>query len=304
MARLGPFELAVANVEPTVTLLVLVLLMSWLSARMSDRGVLLTRCWALLWCAALGFALLITNHQITGEPLNAFICVLIASELAGYSWAEWERRSSLGLSGMGGSGLAVPGALLVVGLCAPLIGLLLPTLISYSLPALDSGVQWQTFSPEMRLAAPAVSDFRSKDITPRYNRRDDGVWGNYAEFVNEGLDLLRNHSLADESVMALEFSNPFSFSLQRPPAHGGTTCLQFGITFDNTHRLTAERLFGDAKLVMLPNLFSAPLLADAVARLYVEPLRRRYGVVAQSAHWTLYRRIEGKGASQTVAGLR
>jgi hypothetical protein len=279
MARLGPLGVVMANVEPTIVLVVLGCLWGWLVTIVNRDRFPLSRPWAIFISVLVGYGLIITNHQGGGQPLNAFICVLIAGEIAVSAWPGWKPSFN------------VPALLLVIGLCAPLIGFAIPTAIAYSLPALEHVIHWAAYSPEMRLAAPAVSDFRSKDTSPRFDRKDDGYQGNYAIFVNDGLALLRKYSPPQESVVSLEFSNPFSFSLQRKPPTGGTTCLQFGVTFDNAHKLSPDQLFGDAQVVMLPKLFSAPLLSDAVARNYVAPLRAKFRKVAESSQWELYRRI-------------
>jgi len=281
MARLAPFGVAMGSVELTILVLVLGLLAGWLVTTVNHNRFPWSRPWAIFISILIGFGLILTNHQGGGQPLNAFICILIASEVAIFSGSGRKPFSSLD----------VPAVLVVIGLCTPLIAFTIPTAIAYALPALGRVVRWQTYSSEMRLAAPAVSDFRSKDMTPRFDIKDDTYQGNYATFVNEGLDLLQSHSSPRESVMSLEFSNPFSFSLQRQPARGGTTCLQFGVTFDNTHKLSPDQLFGDAKLVMLPRLFSAPLLAYAVGHNYLAPLHAKFRKVAESSQWELYRRI-------------
>ena len=281
MGRLNPIGDAMTVVESTIILVALGFLVAWLLSISNHSQLPLSRPWAVFVAAFFGFALLITNHQGGGQPLNAFVCILIASEITGYYRSFSERHNSW---------LVPPAVLTSIALWAPLLALFIPLSIAFALPPLEPVFRWQNYTSEMRLAAPAVSDFRSRDTTPRYDREDNPTPGNYAIFVNEGLALLKRHSSPSESVMSLEFSNPFSFSLQRDPPRGGTTCLQYGVTFDHSHRLSPEQLFGDADLVMLPRVISAGLLADAIARDYMQALVARFHVVTRSSNWTLFRR--------------
>jgi hypothetical protein len=283
MPRLSSIGAGMTVVESTLILVALGFLLAWMFSVINHRPMPVSRPWAVFLAAFFGFALLITNHQNGGQPLNAFACILIASELAHYPLSNWKNYQSW---------LLPPAALLVIALCTPLIALLIPVCVAYALPPLGPLFQWQNNTSEMHLSAPAVSDFRSRDTSPRFDRADNPVFGNYALFVNEGLELLERNSSPSESVVSLEFSNPFSFSLQRNPPKGGTTCLQYGVTFDQQHKLSPDQLFGNADLVMLPKVFSPPLLADAVARYYVKPLLARFHVVARSANWTLFRRTK------------
>ena len=75
------------------------------------------------------------------------------------------------------------------------------------------------------------------------------------EYINEGCDLLNQYRQPQDSVAALNFTNPFSFGLKMKPSRGGTTWLQYGNNFDEAGP-SPERIFGDASLVMLPKLFS------------------------------------------------
>ena len=139
----------------------------------------------------------------------------------------------------------------------PLIALLIPVASAYALPVVEPVMRCENYTSEMRLAAPAVDDFRSRDTTPRYDSDDNAIKGNYAIFVNEGFALLNRYSSSGESVVSLAFSNPFSFSLQRNPPKRGTTCLQYGVTFDHKHKLSPDDLFANADVVMLPRVFRA-----------------------------------------------
>ncbi len=111
----------------------------------------------------------------------------------------------------------------------------------------------------------------------------------YQVFVNDGISLLRQHRRTGDTVMSLDFTNPFSFGLGMKPARGGTTALQFQTTFSERSRPSAEWLFGDAKLVMVPKTFSDGTLQDSIPRLYGPYLKEHFRLIGESAEWRLYR---------------
>ncbi len=113
----------------------------------------------------------------------------------------------------------------------------------------------------------------------------------YRAFVNDGLTLLSKHRIPGETVMSLDFTNPFSYGLGIRPARGGTTVLQYRTTFDDKHRQSAESLFGSADLVMLPQpgRFSDGTLDYSIVRIYGPYLNKHFKLVATSLDWRLYR---------------
>ena len=62
----------------------------------------------------------------------------------------------------------------------------------------------------------------------------------YVDFVNDGLALLRQHRAQNETVMSLDFSNPFSYALGIPPAQSGATTLHYRTNFSDAHHPSAE----------------------------------------------------------------
>jgi hypothetical protein len=138
-------------------------------------------------------------------------------------------------------------------------------------------------SPYTNFTAPPLAGFN----TP--------VERDYFEYVNEGFDLLNQHRRARDTVMSLDFTNPFSFGLGMKPPSGGATWLQYGTNFDDAGP-PPERVFGDASLAMLPKLFSDKTLTDTVPRLYGPFLKQHYAMEGESLNWSLYRRIDGKAS--------
>jgi hypothetical protein len=112
---------------------------------------------------------------------------------------------------------------------------------------------------------------------------------NYRVFVNDGLALLNAYRAPGDTVMSLDFTNPFSYGLGLKPARGGTTALHYQTTFNDLHRPTAEWLFGSANLVMVPKNFSDPTLQESIPRLYGLYLETHFRLLAESREWKLYR---------------
>jgi hypothetical protein len=123
--------------------------------------------------------------------------------------------------------------------------------------------------------------------------------GWYQIFVEEGITLLRQHIRPGESVMSLDFSNPFSYGLRLKPARGGAICLQYRTTFDDANRPAPDFLVGQASLVMVPKHSSNPGLEESVLRLYGPYLNEHFALVSESKQWWLYRnRLAPRGTSR------
>lgn len=118
----------------------------------------------------------------------------------------------------------------------------------------------------------------------------------YGSYVNDGLALLQRYRAMGETVMSLDFTNPFSYGLGIRPAPGGATVLQYRTTFDDKHRQSAQSLFGHSDLVMLPQPghFSDPTLDYSIVRIYGSYLEKHFTLVGSSHYWQLYRRNVSK----------
>jgi hypothetical protein len=111
----------------------------------------------------------------------------------------------------------------------------------------------------------------------------------YVRIVNDGLSLVEQYRQPGDTVMSMDFSNPFSFGLGMPPALGGTTGLQFNTNFSDAHHPTPEWLIGHAKLVIVPRVYTDGSLQESMPRIYGPYLDAHYHVAGQSAEWKLYR---------------
>jgi hypothetical protein len=113
----------------------------------------------------------------------------------------------------------------------------------------------------------------------------------YTYFVNDGFRLLQQYRKPGERVMALDFTNPFSYGLWIPPAPGGSTNLFYDGTFNAAHKVSPERLFGAADIVMLPKRFTDTNSQFTVPAIYGPYLESHFRLVGESSQWKLYRRL-------------
>jgi hypothetical protein len=112
----------------------------------------------------------------------------------------------------------------------------------------------------------------------------------YVEFLNDGFALLEQHRRNGETVMSLDFSNPFSYALGIPPAPGGAITLHYATNVTEAHHPPAEALFGQADLVMSPKRSKEPRLRAGIDGIYRPYLESHFHLIGESGGWQLYRR--------------
>jgi hypothetical protein len=208
-----------------------------------------------------GIFLLSTNFQFYGLPLNAIAAILVIRQIAEHPPAANSHKLKR-------AGLLLWGSLLVAGD------------LGYEALGLGFGA-WQKYSWEetsnASFHAAVLAGFRT------YER-------NYVDLVNDGLALVNQHRRPDDTVMSLDFSNPFSYALGMRPAPGGATTLHYRGNFNDSHHPASERLFGGASLVMIPVVPTEKGLARSVPRIYGPYLEEHFHLIGESTGWRLYRR--------------
>ncbi len=206
--------------------------------------------------AVVGVAFVLTCYEPAGFPLLALFGVIVLNKV-GRAWRT-------------------PTAFLAV--CA---GFLLTVDIgSYSVGLVAASVR--TVNEDTGCHA-----LEQKKMTGFAVCRPD--WG-YVDFVKDGVQLIESHRSADDTVCSLDFSNPFPFAMGIRPMQGGTTNQQFQTTFSQRAFPSAERIFGNASLVMLPKTFSDESLYFRVEEIYGPFLHAHFSPIGESKFWTLYRR--------------
>lgn len=221
-----------------------------------------------------GILLLSTNFQKTGFPLTAVFGIVLGDSIlvhAQIATSPANRDRTL-------FRLAV---LLLVALAAA------PMAVSNA-----AGLAYG-FVKSYRRDPPDTVLFRTEVLKKLRMQGPSSPWNGpeYATTVNDGLDLLGRCSRPDESVFTFDFSNPFSYGLQRRPAPGGSLWLYYGDNFDDVHKPSPERLLGHADLVMVPKQPWDPERFRGTWRNYGGFLTRHFALAAESSRWYMYRRI-------------
>jgi len=117
----------------------------------------------------------------------------------------------------------------------------------------------------------------------------DGQWLTW--YVNDGLALLRENTAPEDSVVSLDYVNPFSFALKRPPNPGGSTWLAYDDNYTDRVRPDPSRLLGKAAVVMVPKWpTSEAYRFQGTLRTYGPYLKQHFKPVAESTLWILEKR--------------
>jgi hypothetical protein len=210
-----------------------------------------------------GVGLILGNSEESGFPLAAFLAIVLLNEVilstSGRSIVSDDLRLPVFLLGA-----VFIGASLLSGLMGTTAGVVGRIHIAHRLPPLSS--------PVLSGFIPAGVDY----------------W--YGNFVNDGLSLVTRFRRPGDTIMSLDFTNPFSYSLAMKPAQGGATVLQYNTTFNDRFRPSADFLFGSAQLVALPKRFSDGSLDVNIDKLYGPYLRNHFHEIGESREWLLYRR--------------
>jgi hypothetical protein len=158
----------------------------------------------------------------------------------------------------------------------------LQTLLRYQLPSVKAAA---VEVPGMQRMAFYELDMSTLDQF-KYETGSD-----FADYLDDGVHLLREHSSPQESILTVGYCNPFPYLLRRKPAHGGSPWFHLGNDISKTHPLDAKAVFGDADLIMLPESPSSHRDSDIELQvIYHQYLVDHFSFVARSNWWMLYRR--------------
>jgi hypothetical protein len=218
-----------------------------------------------------GVFLLSTNFQFFDLPLNAIVAILILNEVLNAAGAQpLANGSQVVKRGV----LLLCGSLLALGSIGDdALGLGFGAYQKYS---------WDR-SPHVSFNAPLLAQFRS------YER-------GYVDLVNDGLTLVNQYRRPDDTIMSLDFSNPFSYALAMKPAPGGAITLHYGVNFSEARHPAAQRLFGEARLVIIPKQPTEQRLGVGISLVYGPYLKSHFHLIGESPGWWLYRHNAGPAA--------
>jgi hypothetical protein len=246
------------NAAVTLTFVVLAALLLQNDRRSGSRIA-----WAGIVVCCLGLALILGNSEESGFPLASFLTIVILDQV-NLLLPTSSEGMQFGRFAVFLMGSVLIGASLLSGLLGCAIGVAGRIYIPNRVAPLHS--------PILGGFIPAGDDF------------------SYGEFVNDGLALVNRYRRPGDTVMSLDFTNPFSYSLGIKPASGGATVLQYQTTFSDRFRPSARFLFGSADLVALPKRFSDGSLDVMIERFYGSYLRAHFREIGESEGWRLFHR--------------
>jgi len=153
-------------------------------------------------------------------------------------------------------------------------------------------------SPQIQAAASRVEGphlqslaFYDGTEAEELSRLEEGHF--FTAHSNDGIELLKKYTRDEESVTTLGFQNIFSYALLRRPPTGGSIWLYLGNNVSREHLPSNERMFGNAKIVMIPKFPSTHQVTDQYFfKAYGPYLASDFSLVAESTWWRLYRRSE------------
>ncbi|MGD0296898.1 MAG: hypothetical protein ABSE86_07240 [Bryobacteraceae bacterium] len=228
-----------------------------------------------------GSLLLATNAQADGFPLNAVFAIILAEQgrLAAKEFGAGNAARFLRADTV---------ILLVALLCFA------PPFLGSASGLVYAMVKSRENPPESevpRIHAAPLAGLLFYDVPDALesDRRSSGRV--YVEYLNDGIHLIRSVSTPEETIYTLDMTNPFSYALERRPAHGGASCMSLNHHFSDKHKPSPEWLFGAADIVMVPK---RPAAAEqdttALMRNYLPSIQAQYVLCAQTEWWQLYKR--------------
>jgi hypothetical protein len=125
----------------------------------------------------------------------------------------------------------------------------------------------------------------------------------YVDKVNDGIQLIRKHPELDHACIAtLDFSDPFSFSLQRPSPPHMPLGIQWGINVNDTIAPDPARIFEGCEAIMIPKWPDSPEnTVPILENKYRGYLSTHFAVSDESYLWVLLTRINAKPNGTTAA---
>lgn len=239
------------------------------------------RRWRCALCAvmvtAAGILLMATNFQPAGLPLGFLVAIVITDAI----WADRRVAGQENQRRM-------------------IVGFLIAALLGLPLAGKDAAGLAYDFFKSYRPDRPGTVLFTSDSLRTLRVLGPSSPWDGeeYSGAVNDGMELLRRSSGPLETVFSLDFSNVFSFGLQRPPARGGSVCLYYDSNFNEVVGPPPERIIGEVDLVMVPKDIWDPYAFAHTLQVYGPYLETHYRRVAESRWWVLYRRVDRNAVGQ------
>jgi hypothetical protein len=237
----------------------------WVGRLLGVRALVLA---GMMYCA--GVMLLVTNCQLERLPLHELLALLFVDCILQCAWLDVRYAVVLAAVGIG----------LILGAQSP-DGL-----------ALLNGLRLKLITPQ-KLAYPITSGgYAGAVFMDDYLENAPRPYGKFlATYLTDGTDLLRRELRRGEKVTTLDTYNPFPFALGIEPPRGGMASATYNYLFSDRLHPTADAFFGNADVVMYPKEHELQDNQWPGLMIYYYPeMERRFGLVAESAQWRMYRR--------------
>jgi hypothetical protein len=103
----------------------------------------------------------------------------------------------------------------------------------------------------------------------------------------DGIRLLNRIGRADDTVAALDFSNPFNVARGVPPSRTAPTAWQLGFVYTRRSAPSADRVFNGRDVIMIAKRFGDGNQANLVVlrQLYGSYLDKHYRIAGESQQW-------------------
>jgi len=179
--------------------------------------------------------------------------------------------------------------------------------ISGAVPATCAGTAWQASDllaayliasvllPDV--ASIIYSTGRDRSATPKFRFASASMADmivtrhpQYVAEVNDGFNLLRQHSNSSDRVFTLGFTNPFSFGLLRPSPKGDAVWWDANTTFAASAHPDPRKVFAEVAVVMVPKNAASDPTFTLLMQIYGRALAEHFAPLAESEYWKLYRR--------------
>jgi len=157
------------------------------------------------------------------------------------------------------------------------------------------GLAFGAWQKERPTNGAALLRFTSPDLKPLllYDADDNppSEGRMFTTYVNDGVALLERETRSNDTVLTMDFTNPFPYAMERRPPIGGHTSPTYHYNISDGHRPSDDRFFGDAAIVMVPKRASQgdKYYVDFY-KAYEPGLKQRYDLAAETNWWWMYRR--------------
>ena len=225
---------------------------------------------------AADFVLSLSNQQRFGFPLTIVAIILFADQLcrAGMESRTAERSA------------AEPALLLVMA--AMVIPFIMDTVNAWAIHITMR--QNTVLATSARInSVPLVNLIFDDHADPAWSQSEANgriLTGH----INDGLQLIREHSGPKDRIACLCYDNPFPYALLRPPMEGGAAFYDYSTNFTERFTPPPERILGNADVVVYPKTEIDSLNVSTLLKICHNLLAERYHTVAESRDWILLKK--------------